>query len=93
MISLKMAQIVPFHSVDVSLPNLVRQLNMMLCHELVQCLVTQETGLLDDLGIRSGDPDSLDSGDKEVSDSLNRLDHINISACISRTAGLNKLYV
>lgn len=81
MVSLEMAQIVPPHSVDVSLPNLVRQLNMVLCHELIQRLVTQEPGLLDDLGIRPGDPDSLDSSDKEVSDSLNRLDPINISVC------------
>jgi hypothetical protein len=78
-ISLKVAQVVPSHGVYISLPNLVRQLSVIVCHKPKQCLVTQKPRLLNSLGVCSGDPDGLDPSNEKVPNPLNGLNPVDIS--------------
>lgn len=70
----KLVEIVPPHRVHVSQSNLVSELCMVLVEEQEKILVSEETLLLDDLGIDVRGAQGLNLGHKKVANALDGLD-------------------
>ena len=72
----EMAHVIPTHSIDVCLADLLRKLRMVIGQKCVKIFVGNEISLLNDLRIDARRAQSLDMGNEEIAYSLNGLQRV-----------------